>query len=285
MSPRPILKRSENPYQQPPTTPKYPQAYSSHVVHFPPSPTLTRTFSAYSPSAYDRSPIIVSPNSCALPERGCPGRTYTLDEPASQSSHTNWRYKVQNGRHLHPRAVAAAYREPSPEIDEEPDEDDDEAQRTPTHTFPALPSLIPDLSSESDESDGFTSPPPEFALYPNPASYYPPPQPNPIFAPTHPPIPFAPHRSISYSNDGPQGYFGATPNALSFLPHPPSLSDDGQKARRKKPRSRDRSRSRDERQTSSDPRRGADGSYKSSICKALANCSLQGPDDGCLGGF
>jgi hypothetical protein len=281
MSPRPILKRAEP--QSP--TPRYTQGSlfnhhsPSHVVHFPPSPSLTRTFSAYSPALYDRSPIVVSPNTCALPERGCPGRTYTLDDPTAQSSHAKRRPTVQNGRHLHPRAVASAYREQSPDTDE--DADEDEGQRTPTHTFPPVPSLIPDLSSESDESDGFTSPPPETTAYHNPASYFPPPHPYPIVAPSHPPIPYAPHRSISYSNDDPQGYFSGTPNPLSFLPHPPSPSDEGQKARRRKQRGQ--SRSRDERQN---PRRGADGSYKSlSVCNALANCSLEGTDDGCLGGF
>ena len=282
MSPRPILKRSEAAYQQSaPTPPRYPVLHSnspSHAVHFPPSPTLTRTFSAYSPSAYDRSPIVVSPNACALPERGCPGRTYTLDESASLTSPKAWNSKVRNGRHLHPRAVAA-YRDPSPHIDDEAD-DDDEEQRTPTHALPVLPSLIPDLSSESDESDCFTSPP-EHALYSNSASYY-----NPMVAASRPPIPFAAHRNIPYSDDDPQAYFAGTPTALSFLPHPPSPSDEGQKARRRKQRSRDRSRSRDERQASSDPRRGTGGSYKSlSLCRALTNCSLEGPDDGCLGGF
>jgi len=280
MSPRPILKRSEAAYQQStPTPPRYPVLHSnspSHGVHFPPSPILTRTFSAYSPSAYDRSPIVVSPNACALPERGCPGRTYTLDDPASQTSQTAWRSKVNNGRHLHPRAVAA-YRDPSPHFDDEAEEED-EGQRTPTHTFPALPSLIPDLSSESDESDCFTSPQPERALYSNSA--------NPMIVTSRPPIPFASHRNISYSNDDPQAYFSGTPNALSFLPHPPSPSDEGQKARRRKQRSRDQSRSRDERPAISDPRRGTNGSYKSlSLCRALTNCSLEGPDDGCLGGF
>src|ERR1700728_3993766 len=88
MSPRPILKRSESTHEQSPqATPRYPRASvlhktpPSHGVHFPPSPnSLAQTFSAYSPSLYDRSPIVVSPNSCALPERGCPGRTYTLDD-------------------------------------------------------------------------------------------------------------------------------------------------------------------------------------------------------------
>ncbi|KAF9028014.1 hypothetical protein BDZ89DRAFT_781369 [Hymenopellis radicata] len=61
--PRPILKRT--PSKQP--------HHSS--VHFPSSPLLTRTFDAPS---YDRSPIVVVPNSCALPERG--GRCYNLSD-------------------------------------------------------------------------------------------------------------------------------------------------------------------------------------------------------------
>jgi len=67
-TPRPILKRSPSDRQR-----------KHAVVHFPPSPIISKTFVAHSPSTYDRSPIVVVPNSCALPERGCPGRTYTLD--------------------------------------------------------------------------------------------------------------------------------------------------------------------------------------------------------------
>jgi len=289
MSPRPILKRSETPCQSPTAAPLYPRAlvgHSIHGVHFPPPTTLTRTFSAYSPSLYDRSPIVVSPNSCALPERGCPGRTYTLDDPNSHLSRTSWTPAANKGRHLHPRAVPSAYRDSSPNVDEAADEDDDEEQLTPTSTYPVLPPLIPDLSSESDESDGFTSPPSEHDIYSNPSSYFPPPHSYPIDAPSHPPIPYAPRRNVSYSNDDP--YFPGTPAALSFLPHPLSPSDEGQRARRRKQRSRDqsRSRSRGERQASTSPRRSVNGSYKSlSVCKALANCSIDGPDDGCLGGF
>jgi len=144
-----------------------------------------------------------------------------------------------------------------------------------------VPALISDLSSESDESDGFTSPPLESSFNPNTASYYPPPHSNPIIAQSHPLIPYAP-----YSNDGSQAYFTGPLNALSFLPHPSSPLDESQKVRRRKQRGRDMSRSRDGRQASSDPRKSTDGSYKPlSICKALANCSLEGPDDGCLGGF
>lgn len=39
-------------------------------VHFPPTPTLTSTEITHSPFTYDRAPIVVAPNLCALPERG-----------------------------------------------------------------------------------------------------------------------------------------------------------------------------------------------------------------------
>jgi len=54
--------------------------YSQVYVHFPPSPTLTSTHIVDPPRLYDRSPIVVAENSCAMPQRGCPGRTYaTVD--------------------------------------------------------------------------------------------------------------------------------------------------------------------------------------------------------------
>ena len=70
LTPRPILKRN---------TSSMDRERKRAVVHFPPSPIISKTFVAHSPSTYDRSPIVVAPNTCALPERGCPGRTYTLD--------------------------------------------------------------------------------------------------------------------------------------------------------------------------------------------------------------
>jgi hypothetical protein len=279
-TPRPILKRSESNHSTP-SAPRYPRSSllhssstPSHGVHFPPSPTLTRTFSAYSSSSYDRSPIVVTPNSCALPERGCPGRTYTLDDPAPQTPASNWRSGVHNGRHLHPRAVATAYRASS---SEDEDSEDNDSKRS-SRTFSTLPPLVPDVSSESDESDGFTPPLPEPAQYPSQSSYRHPPHSTPIVAPSHPPIPHAPH--MPYSSGDNQAYFGGSPNALSFLPHPASPKDESQKPRRRK--QRDQSRPREERQG----RRAADGSYKSlSVCKALSNCSLDDSEDGCLGGF
>lgn len=121
MSPRSILKR---------TTER--NTAAQHAVHFPPSPALCSTFSAYSPSTYDRSPIVVSKNVCALPERG--GRTYVLDETACPRSSARAAH-AQPSRSYHPRAMH-------------------EDRRV------AVPQLIPDVSSsESDESDAFNNSP------------------------------------------------------------------------------------------------------------------------------
>ncbi|KAG2005904.1 hypothetical protein CC2G_002270 [Coprinopsis cinerea AmutBmut pab1-1] len=76
MTPRSILKRSSE--RQRPTT--------QHAVHFPPTPALCSTYSAYSASAYDRTPIQVTKNICALPERN--GRTYFCDESSTSSRRT-----------------------------------------------------------------------------------------------------------------------------------------------------------------------------------------------------
>ncbi|PPQ98689.1 hypothetical protein CVT24_003316 [Panaeolus cyanescens] len=111
MSIRPILKRTSS----------NSSSSQNHCVHF--SSSLTKTFSAHSAAAYDRSPIVVGPNSCALPERG--DRTYLLDEQPRT---------IQGARDYHPRALAFA-----------------------SKSQQDLPQLIPDISSESDESDAFLS--------------------------------------------------------------------------------------------------------------------------------
>ena len=127
-SPRPILKRST------------PSPHAPTHVHFPPSCSLTSTFTAHSPTAYDRSPIHVTPNHCALPERGCPGRTYAIDDDL---------HRLRSGRDLHPRALAQSFVLPPYR---KTLANDDDGQRTPTLAY-HLPALVPDLSSESEESD------------------------------------------------------------------------------------------------------------------------------------
>ena len=128
MSPKPILKRSVSEPAKSLADPYHTQGYPNraHGVRFPQSPA-TCTYSAYSASAYDRSPIVVTPNNCALPERG--GRTYTLDESQPRRG-------ISFARDFHPRALAFA------------------SSRSD------LPQLIPDVSSSEEESDGWSAAPP-----------------------------------------------------------------------------------------------------------------------------
>ena len=174
MSPKPILKRAVSEFVH--KTDSYDnQGYPNrtHGVHFPPSPA-TCTYSAHSAAAYDRSPIVVTPNNCALPERG--GRTYTLDESQPRRG-------ISFARDFHPRALAFA------------------------SSRPPLPPLIPDLSSESEESDGWTA-----ALTPSTTSH----------------ANFGIHGlagpSSKCSSDvyGDMNRYTNCVDALAFLPHPPS---------------------------------------------------------------
>jgi len=183
LSPKPILKRavSEQVHKTGPP-------HGSHGVHFPPCPA-TSTFAVYSAAAYDRSPIIVAPNSCALPERG--GRTYNLEESQPRRG-------ISYARDFHPRALAfASSRSSSPHSSIDATINERHA------VYPPLPSLIPDLSSESDESDGFSGPP--------------------TLSPSSPPT-FGIHGlagpSLKYDSD--YLNFMDGPNTLAFLPHPPS---------------------------------------------------------------
>lgn len=242
MSPRSILKRAPVSVSPPAT---------AHAVHFPPSPSLCRTFAAYPPTMYDRTPIVVSKNNCALPERGCPGRTYVLEEQRLAQEQSD-RAKGSSSRSYHPRAFAHSER-----------------------AYPAdLPQLVPDMSSESDESDGFT------------------------------PSPQMPTGAYSYGAHGlPTKYqsYDYTPcdsnsnngiAALAFLPYPPSppanyhTTDDAQatKSRKKRSESRrrhdgaadlDRIRSNSPKPASSRRREYLLSSYS----------GFAGRDDGCLGGF
>ncbi|KAF8797590.1 hypothetical protein BYT27DRAFT_7204392 [Phlegmacium glaucopus] len=206
MSPKPILKCSvSTTHEQPHKTTQHRHPDRTHGVHFPPSPSLTRTFAVYSATTYDRSPIVVSPNNCALPERGCPGRTYTLEECAAQKPHRGISY----ARDFHPRALAfASARSSSPCSTRIPID----AAVNERPFYPALPQLIPDLSSESDESDGFsgipsasTTSPPTFGIHglAGPPSKY---------------------NADAYSNVDMNGYtqYVDDSNALAFLPYPPS---------------------------------------------------------------
>ncbi|KAH9034678.1 hypothetical protein EDB84DRAFT_1486560 [Lactarius hengduanensis] len=155
ISPRPILKRSSQSHPDNPTTlsPLRIPRQCSNTVHFPPSPVLARTFSAYSSSTYDRSPIVVLPNICALPARGCPGRTYLpgctvpISPSTSPDSDAHKSALKAKGKHMHPRCALSFGLVPEPTPD------------CATDPLVMPPPLVPDVSSESDESDGLMNSP------------------------------------------------------------------------------------------------------------------------------
>ncbi|EIW54639.1 uncharacterized protein TRAVEDRAFT_73830 [Trametes versicolor FP-101664 SS1] len=200
--PRPILKRTAAsapvrppPQDEPSALLAIDPSILSPLVRFPHHQALAHTMGSALP--YDRTPIVVTPNRCALPERGCPGRTYSLDDPNPAHLRSSKRMSLSptRGKHLHPRAAGH---------DREAYEDNDLTPRQSPRVdhFP-LPPLVPDLSSESsEESDGIASPPPEF--YSTSAAHG--------------------KMSLEQSlmNLTLAGTNAPSSSALSFLPHPPS---------------------------------------------------------------
>ncbi|KAH9848805.1 hypothetical protein C2E23DRAFT_686770, partial [Lenzites betulinus] len=202
--PRPILKRTAAsvptrppPADEPAALLAIDPSILSPLVRFPPHQALAHTLGSAIP--YDRSPIVVAPNRCALPERGCPGRTYSLDEAPRDPLRRPKRASLSpaRGRHLHPRAVQ--------ERERDGEDDDLTPRQSPRADHFPLPPLVPDLSSESsEESDGIASPPPE--LYSSSASHH--------------------HGKMSLEQSLMHltlaGTNAPSTSALSFLPHPPS---------------------------------------------------------------
>lgn len=267
--PRPILKHQQ-------TTPNYGRVIGSperlHVVHFPPSQTLTRTYSAYPPSTYDRSPIVVAPNTCALPERGCPGRTYTLDEerPARSSSPK----RSQHGIHLHPRAVFNHQSQVSPS---KPGDIDDGSQCAPWRTSQTQPPLIPDLSSGSDESDG--SPPDSHNASLKSAPSIP--RPSRTLGDPNGYIMTPSYDQYDYSNNSPNVH-----STLPFLPYPPS--NNAHKVRRQRQQDRPWERERGSKYGAyvvDDEPRDKSGHRPYLLYGGFSSSALDGSDDSCLGGF
>ncbi|THH09211.1 hypothetical protein EW146_g8746 [Bondarzewia mesenterica] len=168
-------------------------------VHFPPSPSLTSTHLTHSSKQYDRAPIVVAPNVCALPNRN--ERTYMPpSEPkrpakprASHYSHA----QAVKGSYFHPRAFEACEREPS---------------NVPVPAFDSPPPLVPDISSsESDESDTFLMTPPNPQLLP--------------------PMPF----QLTNMSHAPMVYPREDRGSpMLFLPHPPSPKQERQRERERK---------------------------------------------------
>lgn len=172
-------------------------------VHFPPTPILVSTHTTHSSGMYDRAPIAISPNSCALPERG--GRTYSPTADSSRKLSSS----QAKGSYFHPRAYEACETEPA------------DAAYAAYAASAALPPLVPDLSSsESDESDAPAVTPPETSAMLPPISDH-------FSQHHHSPIPYA------HSREG-------LDSALSFLPHPPLLVRDKEHLRKRRSPSRPR---------------------------------------------
>jgi len=184
---RPCLKHHTDPEPPAPPNSPFPFALSSSVlgprVHFPPAPGLCQTHLTHSPSIYDRAPIVVVPNDCALPARN--ERTYTPSSECSKKRRSAQEAAPVYGAAIHPHALAEPARAQAAA-----------GTVSATSVSPAdpvgrVPPLVADLSSsESDESDVSTPPVP--SRFPSTG---------------HPPI------SIVDGNGD------ATATALSFLPH------------------------------------------------------------------
>ncbi|KAH9980774.1 hypothetical protein BJV74DRAFT_855001 [Russula compacta] len=151
---RPCLKHSTDLDPPAPTNSPLPFALCSSAlgprVHFPPTPGLCQTHLTHSAAIYDRAPIVVLPNVCALPARN--ERTYT---PASECASGKKRRSTQcaqGAAALHPHAFAGSTM----------------AQAVASDPEGRLPPLVPDLSSsESDESDNSAAPPPPSMHFPS----------------------------------------------------------------------------------------------------------------------
>lgn len=156
--PRPILKRNPSPTKQ--TTAPLPFSacgpLSPHV-HFPPTPGLTSIHAVYSPQTYDRAPILVSPNVCALPDRHkrrvcSPPAEFEIEHTERRGRSPSRAHGGQNvkGSYFHPRAYEACELEPT--------------SGTPSSAL-KLPPLVHDSSPSEDEDEIIT--PPDHYLSPS----------------------------------------------------------------------------------------------------------------------
>ncbi|KAJ3536587.1 hypothetical protein NMY22_g5970 [Coprinellus aureogranulatus] len=120
-------------------------------VHFPPTPILTSTALTHSPNVYDRAPIRVSPNSCALPERG--DRTYSPDSasPPTSISPIESYFHPKRPETMHSLQAWAADGRQSVLL---------QASHHERYDISPSPALVADISSESEDSDQCVSPNP-----------------------------------------------------------------------------------------------------------------------------
>lgn len=107
MSPRPILKSPPSPTLTSTSPLPFPFAripmLDSPCVHFPPTPTLTQIEITHSSFNYDRKPIVVLPNACALPGRG----ERALDSLADSEYDFCCKKRRTKAGYFHPKAYEA----------------------------------------------------------------------------------------------------------------------------------------------------------------------------------
>ena len=148
-SPRPILKQNTSTFGSP---------MRSARVHFPPSPHLSTFQFTHSPQFYDRSPLIVQPNVCALPGRG--ERVYLAEDchsvPQDDITHDSIPIHddyFQRERHYEPPTYPPNLDYSSPSTQLESDESEGPALTPPEpSTFGATPLIVthtPDLLGPS----------------------------------------------------------------------------------------------------------------------------------------
>jgi hypothetical protein len=197
--PRPILKPSSSPG---PLLPASHPSRGSHV-HFPAQ--LSRTYSAHSRNEYDRSAIVVAPNTCALPARGCPGRTYVpsqeydYDPTDDHASRAALRAAGSPPRFSHSPSKPK-YAEPHP------------------HFLAHPPPFMDNSSSESDESSDCVST--GHPVHSIPVLHYG----APVPIPQSKNMPYNPppiHNHAQYGAGSPPLYPPAPVQDPSFLPYAP----------------------------------------------------------------
>lgn len=203
---------------------------------------------------YDRSPIVVDKNySCALPARGCPGRTF-MDTPHSTSTAAAIGAAPDT---LHPRALFATNGRDGCHYQQQPQQ-----QQYHPISRDQPPVSCPELcssSSESDESsDGFSSPTPDLWSY--------------VATPKQPAYEELSFISTTPTQDRP----------LSFLPHPnphsPGACDTGAPdvVPTRRPRFRKDGNESTKRAATPKPRKA---------CRVMTGLGFGGANEECLGGF
>lgn len=152
MLPRPILKQCPQ-RQDAFSFSAHSTAPPPRRVHFPPTPTLTSTYTTHSSATYDRSPVSISPNQCALPGR------HEREFVGSDDSRSYPTAEIK-GSYFHPRAYEACTPEPSVYYESDSlvtPPPDTVGRRIPVR-FTAADSMIPFARHTQDEIDTtFTS--------------------------------------------------------------------------------------------------------------------------------